>query len=317
MKVVFLGPSLSRSEAKQVLDADYRPPARQGDVFRAIEAGATCIGLIDGVFESAPSVWHHELIAAQHSGIPVFGAASMGALRAAELPGVVRPVGEIAHRYASGEWNDDAWVALLHGDAASGYRALTVPQVNVWATARAAVKQRVLTQREADRLCSVSEAIFYQSRTWPTVLEAFGSEAMRSFKPVDLKAADARACLEAVSDCDLTWDSAPTRLSSFVRRMRLPANTQPVNDAEGTRLLLLAEFAKISGIQADPDRIAWWAGRLQAKAPDVREAWAEALALDELILQAPERFVSDGPSREEGAALMAALRGAAGHYRER
>ncbi len=54
MIVVFLGPSLPRHDARRLLRADYRPPARQGDVFRAIDAAPDAIVLIDGVFESAP-----------------------------------------------------------------------------------------------------------------------------------------------------------------------------------------------------------------------------------------------------------------------
>ena len=72
--IVFLGPSLPVREAKQLLRADYRPPARQGDLFRAIDARPDVIVLIDGVFESAPSVWHHELLAAHASGIALLGA---------------------------------------------------------------------------------------------------------------------------------------------------------------------------------------------------------------------------------------------------
>ena len=118
--IVFLGPSLPLRDAKKLLRADFRPPARQGDVFRAIDAKPDVIVLIDGVFESAPSVWHHELLAAHASGITLLGASSMGALRAAELPGVVTPIGEIARRFAAGTWNDDAAVALLHGRCLAG-----------------------------------------------------------------------------------------------------------------------------------------------------------------------------------------------------
>ncbi|MFZ5438881.1 MAG: TfuA-like protein [Myxococcota bacterium] len=314
MIVVFLGPSLSRREARATLDADYRPPARQGDVFRALEDRPRAIVLIDGVFEAAPSVWHHELLAAHAAGIPLFGGVSMGALRAAELPGVVTPVGEIARRFVDGRWNDDALVALLHGDEASGYRALSVPWVNVWATAQAAVRARVLSAARARSLCRAAEAIFYQARTWRAVLEALDWPSPARARladfvreaAVDLKAADARTVLRHVARAELAvLPPESSRLSSFVRRARLGQIPEAPAD-EGVRTLLLAELARLARIEAEPARVAWWRGQLAGRAADVLEGWAEALALEEMILSAPERFVADGPSRAEGAALVAA-----------
>ena len=43
------------------------------------------IAIIDGLFEQVPAVWHKELLFAMARGVEVSGAASMGALRAAEL----------------------------------------------------------------------------------------------------------------------------------------------------------------------------------------------------------------------------------------
>ena len=101
MIVAFLGPSLPAAEAKgfRVL-----PPARQGDVWRAIELRPRAIALVDGVFESQPSVWHQEILDAPDAGIPVIGGASMGALRAAELHTMgMRGVGRIFRWYRDGE----------------------------------------------------------------------------------------------------------------------------------------------------------------------------------------------------------------------
>ena len=80
--IAFVGPTLSSAEASR-FGCEVRPPARQGDVWRALLEHPRALVLIDGVFESTPSVWHHELRAALASGIAVFGASSMGALRAA------------------------------------------------------------------------------------------------------------------------------------------------------------------------------------------------------------------------------------------
>lgn len=329
--IVFLGPSLPVAEARRVLKADYRPPARQGDVFRALVDRPRVIVLIDGVFESVPSVWHHELLAAHAAGAHVLGASSMGALRAAELPGVVTPVGEIARRFASGEWNDDALVALLHADAEHGFRAMTLPWVNAWATARAAQRAGLFGAARRRQLVDAATSVFYQSRTWRAVLDATGwPEALRQrvfefarARGVDLKADDARTALRAAARAGPRREPKPFHASSFVRRQRLAqvapdlvAGWQSLPEAraladDGTRRLLLAGFARIAAIEAPPERIRAWAARLndQGLADDERATLAEALALDELILSAPERFLPDGPSRLEGLALAARVSG--------
>lgn len=310
--IVFLGPTLPVREARALLRADFRPPARQGDVFAAIDDAPDVIVLIDGVFEAVPSVWHHELLAAHAAGIQLFGACSMGALRAAELPGVVRPLGEIARRFVGGRWNDDAHVALLHGDEASGYRALSVPWVNVWATARAA--RRVLGAREAQRLCEVAEAMFYKARTWPRLFEALGwsAELRAKVKPliVDLKADDARLALRFVARAKPPRRAArDVSFSSFIRRSRLHAQGVTGEGADGVKTLLLAEFARLSGIEPDAEAVARHRAALRGRVgADQLASWARAAALEELVLQAPERFVSDGPSLLEGAAFERARR---------
>ncbi len=62
----------------------FAPPAEAGDLYRAARAGARVIGLVDGVFEDRPTVWHKEILLALANGVRVLGAASLGALRAAE-----------------------------------------------------------------------------------------------------------------------------------------------------------------------------------------------------------------------------------------
>src|SRR5205823_8696241 len=70
--VAFLGPSLPAAEARGTV----LPPARKGDVWRAlVRYRPAAIALIDGVFESEPSVWHHEILDALDAGVRVFGGA--------------------------------------------------------------------------------------------------------------------------------------------------------------------------------------------------------------------------------------------------
>jgi hypothetical protein len=128
-----LGPSLPIHEAEEILSAVYLPPARQTDLLTAaINLRPDVIGLIDGVFLHSLSVWHKEILYALNHGILVYGASSMGALRAAETAefGMIG-VGEIYRQYASGELQDDDEVALAHASADQGHRKVSEPMVNI------------------------------------------------------------------------------------------------------------------------------------------------------------------------------------------
>src|SRR4030095_17254214 len=81
----FTGPTISPAEARVELEAVYLPPAAEGDVYRAALKRPQAIGIIDGYFQSVPTVRHKEVLWAMSRGIHVFGSARIGALRAAQL----------------------------------------------------------------------------------------------------------------------------------------------------------------------------------------------------------------------------------------
>ena len=133
--VLFTGPTLSPREACQSVDAVCLPPASQGDVYRAALLRPFAIGIIDGYFERVPAVWHKEILWAMSEGIHVFGSASMGALRAAELaPFGMIGVGAVFEAYRDGALEDDDEVAVAHAAAEHDYRAGSEAMVNIRAT---------------------------------------------------------------------------------------------------------------------------------------------------------------------------------------
>lgn len=92
--------------------------------------------LLDGYYYTVPSVTHKEILYALDAGVRVVGAASMGALRAVEMaPAGMEGVGWVVERFADGSLEGDDEVAILHGDADSGYQPLTVALVEVRAAA--------------------------------------------------------------------------------------------------------------------------------------------------------------------------------------
>ncbi|GAA2879172.1 TfuA-like protein [Nonomuraea rubra] len=208
---VFLGPSLPLDEARRLLPgATYLPPARQADLVSLLDDPPAAIGLIDGEFHQARSVWHKEILLALERGVHVFGASSMGALRAAELEryGMVG-VGTVFEQYACGRLTDDDEVALRYSHDDGRYVPLSEPMVNIRAT--------LLAARAAglpESLCELAEreakALYYPDRCRRAVLDRLRASgagpaevaALDAFwreHPVDAKADDARALLDVLA----------------------------------------------------------------------------------------------------------------------
>ncbi|MGB8931916.1 MAG: TfuA-like protein, partial [Anaeromyxobacteraceae bacterium] len=210
--VVFLGPSLPADEAHALATCTILPPAKAGDVFAILPQRPLAIALVDGVFEGAPSVWHHELLAALDAGIAVYGGASMGALRAAELwPLGVVGVGTVFGWYRDGALVDDDEVAIYHAPVERGSRPYTVPLVDVrWAIVLAA-RQDLLHPPAARAILTAAQALHFGERTWDRIFETARlsrterlllSPFFRSAP--SLKAQDARATILAAAE----WSAA-------------------------------------------------------------------------------------------------------------
>ena len=170
--IVFLGPTLDREQAEKLLAARYLPPVACGDIVRSLRFRPKVIAIIDGVFEHTGSVWHKEILFALEEGVAVFGASSMGALRAAELAsfGMIG-VGRIFEAYRDGVYTDDDEVAVLHAGGSGEFGALSEPMVNIRATIERAAGERVIAAEVAERVVACAKEIFYQERSLKTAVE--------------------------------------------------------------------------------------------------------------------------------------------------
>ena len=136
--VVFAGPCRPREGDRELTSlfahprVSLRPPAARGDVLNALSERPAALVVLDGLYYSVPAVTHKEILYALDEGVPVIGASSMGALRAAELDrfGMVG-VGEVYERFRSGEIDGDDEVAVLHGPAEAGFRAMSLALVEI------------------------------------------------------------------------------------------------------------------------------------------------------------------------------------------
>ena len=177
--VVFAGPSISAAEIEAEVDADCLPPAAQGDVYRAALQRPLVIALIDRVFEHVPAVWHKEILWAMAQGIHVYGASSMGALRAAELaPFGMDGVGSIFEAYRDGRLVDDDEVALAHGPAETAYAAFSEPLVNIRPTLQTAAAERIIATATLRELLQIGKQLFYPERSYARILERGASRSL-------------------------------------------------------------------------------------------------------------------------------------------
>ena len=201
--IVFVGPTLPAAEVARILPgAIVRPPVAVGDVLRL---RAKRIAIIDGYFERMAAVWHKEILLALERGIAVYGAASMGALRAAELARFgMRGSGGIYRDYARGVLVADDEVAVAHLPAEYGFLATSDALVNL---RDGIARAPMLTGRTRAALVELARARCYRERSWEAlVTDARAAKlperqlaAFAAWPKPDRKASDARSLLHRLA----------------------------------------------------------------------------------------------------------------------
>ncbi|GGU42997.1 TfuA-like protein [Streptomyces violascens] len=241
---VYVGPTLHHGEP--LLSAPrvrVLPPMRHGDLFDpAIGTGDTVV-LIDGMYHQAAAVRHKEILAVLDRGVRVIGAASIGALRAAELSAFgMTGVGAVFRAYLRGDLDGDDEVAV--GQQPDGsWRSLTWPLVNLRHVLAIAARDGVMAPDAAAGLLAAFGGVYYPHRTLPAVLaicrrhhaDAFAAwlQQRRSADPYfgDVKRADAlEAVLLALTSTHAPQDPVPARCwdTGYYRRWANHFATLPV-----------------------------------------------------------------------------------------
>jgi hypothetical protein len=209
---VFLGSTLEATAVRGVIDAVVLPPVQQGDVYRLTLRRPQAIGIVDGRFQDVPAVWHKEILWAITQGVPVYGSASMGALRAAELSVFgMRGVGWVFEAYRDGAIEDDDEVAVSHGSRDEGFAVRSEAMVNIRRTLAAAQLAEVVGAHTGAALADLVKAEFYPLRSYPLMLRLGRQvglptaelDALATWLPahrVDQKRADAIAMLRVMAD---------------------------------------------------------------------------------------------------------------------
>jgi hypothetical protein len=209
--VVYLGPSLPLDAARGILPAEYRPPIRRGDLARLFPNPPRFVGIVDGEFYQSLAVSPKEILPLLDAGVTVLGAASMGALRAAETwrYGTIG-VGRIFRLYRAGSIDGDDEVAVTY--CPETYRTLCEPLVNFRLALGDARRAGIVTAAETSRLIRRLKSLYFPERTlarfWKEagrVLAPEGLRLLRQFfgaEAPDAKAADAAALLREIASRD-------------------------------------------------------------------------------------------------------------------
>jgi hypothetical protein len=223
--IIFAGPSLPpklRPAADPSLE--WRPPVRQGELYQAALARPSIIGVIDGYFEVVPTVWHKEILWAMAEGIHVYGAASAGALRAAELDSFgMQGIGRVYEDFRDGVLQDDDEVAVLHGPEELGYPPITEAMVNIRATLDEAARSGIIAHALAASLTDIAKRLFYKGRCYEAMMQLAAAAglpeaALQDFADwlpdgrIDQKRLDAAAMLTAIR-AHLAGGIRPMRVS--------------------------------------------------------------------------------------------------------
>lgn len=206
--VVFTGPTLHPFEAADLKGAVILPPVKRGDLEFAKRYDPEVIAIIDGEFYQSLAVSPKEILPFLERGVQVYGASSMGALRAVELEkfGMIG-IGKVFRLFRLKLLECDDEVALSY--CPRTYKAYSEPLVNTRYSLRLAVRNGIITRAESLKILETLKQTYFPERTRWFLLNVasatLGSKCARALgdfltaHSVDAKLEDARSLMLELS----------------------------------------------------------------------------------------------------------------------
>ncbi|HVB71928.1 MAG TPA: TfuA-like protein [Ktedonobacteraceae bacterium] len=243
--VVFAGPTISQKQIHALVPAaEIRPPIAAEDLIRVALAPGDLVAIIDGFYFQSAAVRHKEILALLKSGVHVWGAASIGALRAAELASFgMRGFGRIFKAYLQGDIEGDDEVAILHAPKDMGYTNLTEALVNIRYACECAVAAGVISSDAHNKIVATATALPFHERTYPHILNLATKQGLsqdmaqklQSFvqgQQLDLKRKDALELIQAL--CTPPQEPAEASFTlhetAFLRNWRISGQGTVIGD---------------------------------------------------------------------------------------
>jgi TfuA protein len=168
--VIFLGPSLSKEKARKILDADYRLPAKKGDLLQLIPKEVDIVGLVDGYFlQDYPPTPIEVYNLVRKKNVKVFGSSSLGALRAVELGkyGMIG-IGKIFRLFRDRILESDDEVAVTFTDY-TNYKSEAL--IDIRYNLFLAQKYKIIDNRTSRSILKVSKQTYFPYRTYGDILD--------------------------------------------------------------------------------------------------------------------------------------------------
>jgi TfuA protein len=162
---------MSSEKAKAIFNADYKPPAKKGDLLRlGLSSDISVVGLVDGMFlqDYPPTpIEVYQLVAKKN--VIVVGAASLGALRAVELErfGMIG-IGKIFDLYRKGKVTADDEVAVTFEEGS--YRLQSEAMIDIRFNLFLAEKRGIIDKHARKILTRVAKKFYFPLRNYNEIL---------------------------------------------------------------------------------------------------------------------------------------------------
>lgn len=215
--IAFAGPSLPAipdlTWNALLNQVQLRPPAQEGDILTVIDDRPNTLVLIDGYYfdgrdYTVAAVKPQELTAAINAGIQIIGAASMGAIYAAELNHYgVAGIGQVFEWFQDGTLQGTDELVILHLPEEFGYQHITVALVEVRYALQQLVNDQLISSTSSQALIKTIKELPFTERSLEIILKIVSqhldeatSELLRisllsnSVKQADTKLAFQLAC---------------------------------------------------------------------------------------------------------------------------
>lgn len=294
---VFAGPSLSGSSMLELDGVRAHPPIAHGDLYRLRPGAEDSVLIVDGIYQHTAPVRHKEILDLYAAGVPIYGTASLGALRATEHQGHgMTGLGTVFGWYRDGRLISDADVALTHGDAEVDFRAFTHAIVSILSVTDRLADAGRLDPAEGSRIVEIARSLHFSIRGSTALLVAAGEQELadsmrlvidelRADRLGDIKRIDAEDAVRTLLAGNVATPPSEVEVPVTTWRKEWSLKHTPAtSDPEGpTRRQVLA-YAQLF-LPDFPDRHTKHVlANLRPEYPELGSApWLAALSADELV----------------------------------
>jgi hypothetical protein len=179
--IIFIGPSLNHDKARRIFQADYRAPAKKGDLMMLLTSysksteepnSTNFVGLVDGLFlQDYPPTPIEVYQLLSNKNFHVVGGASIGALRVIELEkfGMVG-IGKIFELFRNGATDADDEVAVTFQQGA-GEDIQSEAMIDIRFNLFVACRKQIITDRVKRAIAKTAKSIYFPYRNYTHVLE--------------------------------------------------------------------------------------------------------------------------------------------------